>query len=147
MKYFSKKSFTMRQVIGLLTIVFLGITVFTFAAVSFTDFTERTTISSVEMNTKLNALKDGVNKITAFSHMAAVDNIYGAGNHVTTINNPATNNDPNAILVVINNWRGVYNDHNVGVWYDPPTNRWTIYNEDYASMPLGATFNVVVIKP
>jgi len=73
MSYFSKKrftldknlkpcqGFTMRQVVGLLTIVFLGITAITYA-VSFTDFTSGTTISSSEMNTKLNALKDAINK-------------------------------------------------------------------------------------
>jgi hypothetical protein len=61
MSYFNKKSFTMRQVIGLLTIVFLGISAITYA-VSFTDFTSGTTISSSEMNTKLNALKDAINK-------------------------------------------------------------------------------------
>jgi len=61
MSYFNKKSFTMRQVIGLLTIVFLGIAAITYA-VSFTDFTSNSTISSSEMNTKLNALKDAINK-------------------------------------------------------------------------------------
>ncbi len=51
----------MRQVVGLLTIVFLGIAAITYA-VSFTDFTSGSTISSSEMNTKLNALKDAINK-------------------------------------------------------------------------------------
>jgi hypothetical protein len=61
MSYFNKKRFTMRQVIGLLTIVFLGITAIAYAAVSFTDFTTGSTISSSEMNAKLNALKNAVN--------------------------------------------------------------------------------------
>lgn len=61
MKYFSKKIFTMRQVIGLLTIVFLGIGVMAYA-VSFTDFQQNTTISSNDMNNKLKALKDAINK-------------------------------------------------------------------------------------
>ena len=61
MSYLSKKRFTMRQVIGLLTMVFLGVTVIAYA-VSFTDFQQNTTISSSEMNTKLNALKDAINK-------------------------------------------------------------------------------------
>ena len=61
MSYFNKKSFTMRQVVGLLTMVFLGIAAITYA-VSFTDFTSGSTISSSEMNTKLNALKDAINK-------------------------------------------------------------------------------------
>lgn len=37
MNYLSKKIFTMRQVVGLLTVVFLGIGVMAYA-VSFTDF-------------------------------------------------------------------------------------------------------------
>ena len=61
MKYFSKKRFTMRQVVGLLTGVFLGIAAITYA-VSFTDFQNGSTISSSEMNTKLNALKDAINR-------------------------------------------------------------------------------------
>ena len=61
MSYLSKKSFTMRQVIGLLTIVFLGLTAITYA-VSFSDFTSGSTISSSEMNTKLNSLKDAINR-------------------------------------------------------------------------------------
>lgn len=61
MNYFSKKRFTMRQVVGLLTVVFLGITVIAYAAVSFTDFTSNTPILASEMNAKLNALKDAVN--------------------------------------------------------------------------------------
>ncbi len=65
MSYFSKKRFTTRQVIGLLTVVFLGIAAITYA-VSFTDFQNGSTISSSEMNTKLNALKDAVNK-TSFT--------------------------------------------------------------------------------
>lgn len=41
--------------------MFLGIAAITYA-VSFTDFQQNTTISSSEMNTKLNALKDAINK-------------------------------------------------------------------------------------
>lgn len=37
MSYFNKKRFTMQQVVGLLTIVFLGVTAIAYAAVSFTE--------------------------------------------------------------------------------------------------------------
>jgi len=79
MRYFNKKRFTMRQVVGLLTIVFLGISVFTYAAVSFTDFTNNTTISSLEMNTKLNALKNAVNAtpVTVVSSSSVGINAFG----------------------------------------------------------------------
>jgi hypothetical protein len=47
---------------------------------------------------------------------------------------------------------GVYNPHNVGVSLsaktsDPSTlpQYWSIYNEDHAAMPLGATFNIGIL--
>ncbi|MFZ3063854.1 MAG: hypothetical protein WA277_01035 [Nitrospirota bacterium] len=141
MKYFSKKSFTMRQVVGLLTVVFLGISVFTYAAVSFTDFTTNTTISSSEMNTKLNALKDAVNKVTVFKHVSTAGNISA---DCTYIDNLAANGDPNAILTVTHEF-SVRHNKVLGVYYSGP--QWCIYNEDTSAMPVGLTFNVMVIKP
>jgi hypothetical protein len=142
MKYFSKKRFTMRQVVGLLTVVFLGITVITYAAVSFTDFTTGTTISSSAMNTKLNALKDAVNKVTVFQQVSTVGNISGS---CTMIDNPATNGVPNAIMTVTHVWTGSYYNKVLFV-YDDGTN-WWICNEDATTPPAGVTFNVMVIKP
>lgn len=40
---------------------------------------------------------------------------------------------------------GVFNNHPIGVWWDPDNQRWNIYNEDQASMPVGARFAVVEI--
>ena len=53
----------------------------------------------------------------AFIHKAAAANIVGDS---TTINNSQCNGDPNAILIVTQNWNpgggaGVYNTHHVGV--------------------------------
>ncbi|MFZ3089719.1 MAG: hypothetical protein WA240_03755 [Nitrospirota bacterium] len=57
MKYFSKKSFTMRQVVGLLVVVFLGITVIAYAAVTVPNsFSTGTTISSSQVNANFTAL-------------------------------------------------------------------------------------------
>jgi hypothetical protein len=57
MKYFSKKRFTMRQVVGLLTFVFLGITVIAYAAVTIPNtFSSGTTISSSQVNANFTAL-------------------------------------------------------------------------------------------
>ena len=57
MKYFSKKRFTMRQVVGLLTGVFLGITVIAYAAVTVPNtFSSGTTISSSQVNANFTAL-------------------------------------------------------------------------------------------
>jgi hypothetical protein len=71
----------------------------------------------------------------------------------TFINNPLTNADPNAILIITQRYNvgasssGVYNDNPVGVWYEPSLQKWVIFNENPAvPMPTGARFNVLVIK-
>jgi len=40
---------------------------------------------------------------------------------------------------------GVYHTQTVGVWYDPATDKWVIFNEDTSDMPVGVVFNVLVI--
>ncbi len=67
----------------------------------------------------------------------------------TFIDNPLTNGNPNAVLLVTPNWNpgggsGVYDNHNVGVSYDPATDKWSVFNQDLAPMPDGAAFNVEV---
>jgi hypothetical protein len=90
----------------------------------------------------------GVNTNTAaFKHQATAGNTSG---HITTIDNAQCNGDPNAILIVTQNWNpnggvGVYNAHEVGIYYDGD-NRWKIFNQDSAAMPANAGFNVLVIK-
>ncbi len=57
MSYFNKRSFTMRQVIGLLTVVFLGITVIAYAAVNIPNtFAPNTTISASQVNANFTAV-------------------------------------------------------------------------------------------
>lgn len=41
----------------------------------------------------------------------------------------------------------VYNNHRTGVWYDASMARWAIFNEDGATMPVGAAFNVRIEGP
>jgi len=79
-----------------------------------------------------------------FIHTATASNITS---NWTVIDNPVTNNHPDAILLVTPNWNpggggGVYNDHAIGVWYTGT--RWAIFNQDIAAMPEGAHFNVLV---
>lgn len=72
-------------------------------------------------------------------------------NQWTYLNHPDLNNNPDALIFVTQVWNpggtatGVYNNHNVGVQYKS-NNKWCIYNEDAASMPLGASFNVIFFK-
>ncbi len=81
----------------------------------------------------------------SFVHTATAGNI--TSNH-TDINNPLTNNHPNAIVFVTPNWNpggagDTYNNANVGVWYNG--SKWSIYNQNLAAMPLNASFNVMIL--
>ena len=83
----------------------------------------------------------------AFIHRATAGNIIG---NYTTINHPHCNGDPNAILIVTQNWNpggvgGTYNNHPVGVFYTGAA--WAVFNQDLAAIPPSAAFNVLVIKP
>ncbi|MBU0492143.1 MAG: hypothetical protein KKA73_23130 [Chloroflexi bacterium] len=82
----------------------------------------------------------------AFVHTATAANIAG---HYTYIDHPLTNDNPNAIVFVTPNWNpggvgGTYNDHPIGVWYSSSAQKWAIFNQDFASMPTGAAFNVLI---
>ena len=82
----------------------------------------------------------------AFVHVATAGN--STGNY-TIINNPLCNGDPNAILMVTpnlnpSNTLHVYNNHPIGVWYNG--SNWTIFEQDVATVPVNAAFNVLVIK-
>jgi hypothetical protein len=81
-----------------------------------------------------------------FIHRATSENI---SSNSTYLNNRLINGNPDVILSVTQNWNpqagsGRYNDHSVGVWYDPGRKRWAIFNQDRAPMPERAAFNVVV---
>jgi hypothetical protein len=65
----------------------------------------------------------------------------------TDIDDPAINNNPNAV-VVVTRALGLPGDpgngphpHAVGVWYN--NGKWSIFNEDGAAMPVGRTFNYI----
>jgi hypothetical protein len=78
-------------------------------------------------------------KPAAFVHTASAPS-----NHVTIIDHPSTNDNPDAIVMVTQRWEGVYNPHEVGVFY--AGGRWRIFNQDIAAMPVGAQFNIFVIN-
>ena len=87
-----------------------------------------------------------------FIHQATASNIWGLHDENTNIDHPLTNGDPDAILFVTMNSNpyiiGVEeNPHPVGVRYHPELPFWIIHNIDDAPMPIGATFNVFVVKP
>jgi len=86
----------------------------------------------------------GLNSMTpVFIHRATADNVSGA---VTYIDHPLTNEKSGAILIVTQNWTAgsTYNAHEIGVFYSTSVSKWAVFNEDLASMPSGASFNVLV---
>lgn len=91
---------------------------------------------------------EGVAFDAVFVHTATPDNISA---NSTYLDNPLTNNDPNVIVQVTQNWNpggegGTYNDHEIGVWYDGSRDQWAIFNQDREAMTEGAQFNVGVMK-
>ena len=71
-----------------------------------------------------------------------------SGGDSTYIDNPHTNNNPDAIVLVTQNWNpsgasGTYNDHPIGVWYFTSAQKWAIFNQDEVNMPVNASFNVL----
>lgn len=76
----------------------------------------------------------------AFRHIAMPGNI---SNNYTLLDHPLLNGHACAqVHVTQGAGGGVLNGHHVGVWYTG--SRWAIYNQDLASMPIGAEFHVVV---
>ncbi len=75
MSYFNKKRFTMRQVVGLLTVVFLGITAFAYAVNITYTFSSGSPIRASEMNQNFTDIKNAVDtlesKVTTLEGKAA----------------------------------------------------------------------------
>jgi hypothetical protein len=72
--------------------------------------------------------------------------------NTTRINNPLTDNRPNALLFITPNWNpggvgGTYVNFPVGVYYSS-FGQAAIFNENVSgSMPIGAAFNVLALPP
>ena len=72
-------------------------------------------------------------------------------NNSTAIDNPDTNFQPNALLYVTpvynagGNCGCTYDNSPFGVWYDSSVNKWRIFREDFTSMTVGESFNVLVV--
>jgi hypothetical protein len=93
-------------------------------------------------NAKFNVFALPKTNNTAFIHTTMASNTIG---HITTLNSPLTNDKPEALVFVTQNF-GHYNTSSVGVWYNG--GKWKIYNEDTSKpMPIGTKFNVVVVNP
>ena len=74
-----------------------------------------------------------------------VDNTNLSG-HMTRLSHSSTQGKPDQLIFVTPRF-GTYNPHTVGVWFEPATSRWTIYNEDRTPLPEDAQFNVIALDP
>jgi len=79
----------------------------------------------------------------AFVHIATTGPSGNIAGTLSTIDNPLTNNDPNAILIITPVGSAPVP---AGVFYDNSMGRWRIVRNDGYGMPGGAAFNVLVIK-
>jgi hypothetical protein len=72
--------------------------------------------------------------------------------HRTTISNPLCDGNPNAILLVTHNYNpggtgANYQTHPFSVFYNASNSKWEIYNDDFAAMAVGTSFNVLIMTP
>ncbi len=105
-------------------------------------------LANMPLNASFNVLVPDT-RADVFAHKATSDNIAG---HVTYLNHPLLNGNPNAIFLVTQNWNpggagGTPNNHAIGVYYSSTFNKWTIFNQDIAAMPPNASFNVLIPPP
>ncbi|WP_178984214.1 M12 family metallopeptidase [Winogradskyella helgolandensis] len=76
---------------------------------------------------------------TLIEHVAISNN---TDSHITTIDHVATNGIKDAILIVTQKY-GVYNDNEIGVWYN--SGKWKIFNQNIKPIPENAIFNILVL--
>jgi len=60
------------------------------------------------------------------------------------IDDPTTNGNPNAVVYATQVWTGTTNAHEIGVFYNVGAAKWAIFNLDFAPMPVGASFDVML---
>jgi hypothetical protein len=81
-------------------------------------------------------------------HMEQLTDGDNTSKHITRLDHPKLNNNPNAKIVVSHMYNlsrgfgGKYNDHPIGVYYNG--SKWCIYNEDKEDMDLGIGFFVFI---
>jgi uncharacterized protein YjdB len=103
-------------------------------------------LAAMPVGSAFNILAAGaVVGVRSFVHTATANNI---SQNWTVLDNALLNNQPNAIVFVTANYTppggpSVYNNHAIGVWYTGT--RWAVFNQDQAAMPVGASFNIMVV--
>jgi hypothetical protein len=88
--------------------------------------------------------------VRTFVHQAMPEN---TSRNSTNLDHPTTDRHSEAIVFVTQQWApgdepfvGIYNDHNIGVWWNELEMDWEIFNQDGSPLRAGASFNVFVAK-
>jgi hypothetical protein len=90
-----------------------------------------------------------ISDTNVFVHEATAGNSSG---NSTYLDHPLLNGHPESVILITQNWNpggglsGTYNPYPVGVWYSAGSEQWAIFNQDGTSMPVGAAFNVLVLR-
>jgi hypothetical protein len=110
-------------------------------------FTAGDVISAAKMNANFTAVKTAVDalegsKVTGFRIPAVAD----AGN-CTTINNVATNNKPNVVVVVTFSRNGTGVVKPVGASYITSLNKWFVCANDNSAQIADVEYQIMVITP
>lgn len=95
-------------------------------------------------NSTYNVLVADETQSAVFQHTARPSNISG---NWTVLSHPDLDGNPNARILVtqiIISPEYLYNNREIGVWYDG--SHWAIFNENLDAMPDGASFNVLVLS-
>jgi hypothetical protein len=74
-----------------------------------------------------------------FVHETTADNVVL---NLTVLDHPLLNGNPGVTLTVTLNAPTVGFNHHLGVWYDSDSQRWTVFNQDQATMPAGLRYFV-----
>jgi hypothetical protein len=83
---------------------------------------------------------------TPAGQYAFTDTVKGTSSPITYINNPVLNGNPNAIILITQQYTTSVppNDNATGVWYSTDSSKWAIYNENLSNIPTGSLFNVLI---
>lgn len=112
---------------------------------NWTIFNEDAGIVPVVENSAYHILVADESQSTVFQHIADAGNIIS---NWTVLSHPELDGNPDARILVtqilISSAGNTYNNHEIGVWYNGA--QWAIFNQDLAGMPVGASFNVLVLS-
>lgn len=100
-------------------------------------------------NASYNVYATATNGSTKFVQHACAASCSG---DFVTIGSSASNGKPGAIVFTTANWNpggsgGVYDNHNLGVFYATGYHQWAIYHQDTATYIANSSFNVMIPQP